>query len=59
MFTRSIFLQVEPSNISHALLVNNAGSLGDVSKRIKDESQSAEALQGYFNLNLTSPMFFM
>lgn len=53
------FSKVEPSNISHALLVNNAGSLGDVSKRIKDESQSAEALQGYFNLNLTSPMFFI
>ncbi|CAH3028266.1 unnamed protein product [Porites evermanni] len=53
------FSKVEPSNISHALLVSNAGSLGDVSKRIKDESQSAEALQGYFNLNLTSPMFFI
>lgn len=51
--------QVEPSKLTHAILVNNAGSLGDVSKSIKDLSKSAVSLQDYFNLNLTSPMFLM
>ena len=37
--------------------MNNAGLLVDVSKCIKDLSGSAEALQGYFNLNISSPVF--
>ena len=43
--------------MTHALLVNNAGSIGDVSKDTKDVSQDISSLQDYFNLNLTSPMF--
>lgn len=49
----------EPSQVTHAFLVNNAASLGDVSKRIQDLSGSAELLQGYFNLNVTSPMIII
>ncbi|KAL9962637.1 hypothetical protein ACROYT_G031757 [Oculina patagonica] len=51
------FSKVEPSKVTHALIVNNAGSLGDLSKCMKDVSQDTSSLQDYFNLNLTSPMF--
>ena len=49
--------QVELSKVTHAFLLNNAGSLGDVSKCFKDVSQKVDALADYFNLNLNSPLF--
>ncbi|XP_020610282.1 sepiapterin reductase-like [Orbicella faveolata] len=54
---KTAFSKVDPSKVTHALLVNNAGSIGDVSKDTKDVSQDVSSLQDYFNLNLTSPMF--
>ncbi|KAJ7382836.1 hypothetical protein OS493_032472 [Desmophyllum pertusum] len=54
---KTAFSKVEPSKVTHALLVNNAGSLGDISKCMRDVSQDATSLQDYFNLNITSPMF--
>ena len=55
-FTMNLF-QVELSKVTHAFLLNNAGSLGDVSKCFKDVSQKVDALADYFNLNLNSPSF--
>ncbi|XP_068705638.1 sepiapterin reductase-like [Montipora foliosa] len=52
--------KVEASKVTHAILLNNAGSLGDTSRCIKDMSDvSPEALQDYFNLNISSPMFII
>ena len=55
-----LVFQVEPNQVSHAILLNNAGSIGDISNRIKDMTNiRAESLQDYFNLNISSPMFLM
>lgn len=52
--------KVEPNQVSHAILLNNAASLGDISSRIKEMTNlGAESLQDYFNLNISSPMFLM
>ncbi|XP_067048558.1 sepiapterin reductase-like isoform X1 [Acropora muricata] len=52
--------KVEPNQVSHAILLNNAGSIGDISNRIKDMTNiRAESLQDYFNLNISSPMFLI
>jgi len=53
------FSKVDPAKVTHAILVNNAGSLGDVSRCITDLSENVGSLQDYFNLNLTSPMFLI
>ncbi|XP_071482494.1 sepiapterin reductase-like [Diadema antillarum] len=46
---------VTPENYQHALLVNNAGSLGDTTRYSRDLSSSdVESLQNYCMLNLTS-----
>ncbi|EDO46442.1 predicted protein [Nematostella vectensis] len=49
-----IFQCVTPSAFSHSLLVNNAGSLGDLSRPMKDFTDPDE-VQQYMGLNLTSP----
>ncbi|XP_072177508.1 sepiapterin reductase-like [Diadema setosum] len=47
---------VNPENYQHALLVNNAASLGDTTRYSRDLSSSddVESLQNYCMLNLTS-----
>ncbi|XP_066023354.1 sepiapterin reductase-like [Pocillopora verrucosa] len=51
---KAALCKVESSKVTHAFLLNNAGSLGDVSKCFKDVSQKVDALANYFNL---SPLF--
>lgn len=54
---KAALCKVESSKVTHAFLLNNAGSLGDVSKCFKEVSQKVDALADYFNLNLNSPSF--
>ncbi|XP_019631736.1 PREDICTED: sepiapterin reductase-like [Branchiostoma belcheri] len=55
--TGSIFaclrFQVDPTDYKHALLVNNAGTVGNVSRRTWEHSDPLE-LDSYFNLNVAS-----
>ncbi|CAH1258648.1 SPR [Branchiostoma lanceolatum] len=55
--TGSIFaclrFQVDPTDYDHALLVNNAGSVGNVSRRTWEHCDPKE-LDSYFNLNVAS-----
>ncbi|XP_071946845.1 sepiapterin reductase-like [Antedon mediterranea] len=49
----SIFEDVEPSKFKHAILINNAGTLGDVSKKMH-EIHDDQQLQKYYFENITS-----
>ncbi|XP_070551761.1 sepiapterin reductase-like [Ptychodera flava] len=48
-----LFDGVDPTKFKHAILVNNAGSLGDTSQAVRDLTDPS-VLQDYFGLNVTS-----
>lgn len=52
------YSQIPASDFSHALLINNAGTLGDVTKYTKEHSD-LNALNTYWSTNMTSPLFLM
>ncbi|CAH1263687.1 SPR [Branchiostoma lanceolatum] len=52
-FFREIFSDVTPDVFQHALLIHNASTLGDVSKRVVEHCD-AEVLQKYYTVNVTS-----
>lgn len=56
---KTALCKVESSKVTHAFLLNNAGSVGDVSKCLKEVCQKVDAVADYFNLNLTSPFFLI
>lgn len=52
-----LFKDMDPAKYDHAILVNNAGSLGDVSKYVRDFTlDDMEGLQDYFFLNVNCPL---
>ena len=57
LFISSAF-QIEPSKFSSAVLVNNAGTLGDITKMISSHSD-VEKIHCYMGLNVTSPFYLM
>ncbi|XP_035693606.1 sepiapterin reductase-like [Branchiostoma floridae] len=50
---QGIFSDITSGAFQHALLIHNASTLGDVSKRVVEHSD-AEVLQKYFTMNVTS-----
>ncbi|XP_077985770.1 sepiapterin reductase-like [Glandiceps talaboti] len=51
----SLLGSVDVAKFQHAMLVNNAGSLGDIQKFVRDCDDPTE-LQNYMGFNLTSPI---
>ncbi|XP_002730621.1 sepiapterin reductase-like [Saccoglossus kowalevskii] len=48
-----MFTDIEPETFQHAILINNAGSLGDVSSKLREFGDPFE-LQNYYGLNVTT-----
>nr|XP_002740387.1 PREDICTED: sepiapterin reductase-like [Saccoglossus kowalevskii] len=47
------FSDVIPANFQHAIVIHNAGSVGDVSKTLREFNEPVK-LQSYFDFNVTS-----